>query len=216
MATIDERELKAHISKELAAYMVPDVFMHLDMMPQTAGGKTDYKRLESEEVDWRTEYRGPTNRTERIVCEAIAIVLGKERVGVDDDFFELGGDSLGAVELMLAIENKLGDGDTVPAYGDIYRYPTPALLAEKIVCGSEAPEAYPIKQLNYDGVSVLLSSDDATLEPRPLGKVLLTGATGYLGNHILAELLRSELCEKVFCLVRSKKKTSAKKRVISA
>lgn len=196
--------------------MVPDVFMRLDAMPQTAGGKIDYKCLECEEVDWRTEYREPTNRVERIVCEAVASVLGKERVGADDDFFELGGDSLGAVELMLVIENKLGDGDIVPEYGDIYRYPTPALLTEKILSGG-VPEAYPIKQLNYDGVGdYLISSDGATSERRSLGNVLLTGATGYLGNHILAELLRGGRCEKVFCLVRSKKNTSAKKRVTSA
>lgn len=203
-------ELKEHISGTLTAYMVPDIFKRLDAMPQTAGGKTDYKALEKEDVDFRKAYRAPSGALETLICNGMAEVLGIDRVGVDDDFFELGGDSLGAMELMLSIEQ--GNGGKAPEYNDIYRYPTPAMLAEYLA-GERTQELYPLTNLNYEGIDRFLKARPRT--DKPARRILLTGATGYLGNHILAELLKDPEVEHVYCLARSKRKVTAEKRIQS-
>ncbi len=205
-------ELKAHISGTLTAYMVPDVFRRLPAMPQTEGGKTDYKKLAEENVEFHREFRAPQSEAERIICEAFSSVLGVGSIGLDDDFFELGGDSLGAMELMLAIERAFNG--KAPEYRDIYRYPTPGQLASKLSMEGES-EAYPTEKLDYSGIDDYLSGR-GKCAGKPIGKVLLTGATGFLGSHILAELLRREDCEKVYCLVRPRTKASVMKRVRSS
>ena len=203
-------ELKSHISETLTAYMVPDVFVRLPALPQTAGGKTDYKKLESENVDFRGSYRAPESELEKRICGAFEEVLGVTDVGADDDFFELGGDSLGAMELMLALERIRKEN--APGYSDIYRCPTPAKLAEFMEGGS-TEEQYPIHDLHYEGIGEYLKAH-APLGGK-LGNVLLTGGTGFLGNHILAELLRSGCAEHIYCLARSKKTMTAAKRIRS-
>lgn len=212
-AEVDTKKLKDHISGLLTPYMVPDVFKKLDAMPQTAGGKIDYKKLDEEQLEWNKEYRAPYSETEKVICDAMAKVLGLKRAGADDNFFELGGDSLGAAELLVEIEKGFED-DFRLEYGDIYRYPTPALLAGRIADSGEA-KGYPVAELDYRGIPEYLKKS-GTLHQRPLGNVLLTGATGYLGNHILVELLRSSLCDKIYCLARSKRKTTAVKRITGA
>ncbi len=204
-------ELKAHISATLTHYMVPDVFVKLPALPQTAGGKTDYKKLEAESVELRGSYRAPESELEKRICGAFEEVLGVTDVGADDDFFELGGDSLGAMELMLALERIRKEN--APSYSDIYRCPTPAKLAELMEGGSEE-EQYPIHDLNFEGIGEYLKAH-APLKGK-LGNVLLTGGTGFLGNHILAELLRSGSAEHIYCLARTKKKMTAEKRIRGA
>ncbi len=203
-------ELKEHIAKSLTVYMVPDVFVRLQAMPQTAGGKTDYKKLEEEAVDFRSPYRAPSDELETLICGAFEEVLGVTEIGADDDFFELGGDSLGAMELMLAIERL--HAENAPSYNDIYRCPTPARLA-KLMEGEGGEELYPVSGLDCSGIDAFLGRRAAS--PRPFKTVLLTGATGFLGNHILAELLKDPEVEHVYCLARSKKKMTAEKRVQS-
>ncbi len=205
-------ELKSHISETLTTYMVPDVFVRLPALPQTAGGKTDYKKLETENVDFRGSYRAPASELEKLICGAFEEVLGATDVGADDDFFELGGDSLGAMELMLALERIRKEN--APGYSDIYRCPTPAKLAE-LMDGGSAGEQYPIHDLNYEGIGEYLKAH-TPLGGKPLGNVLLTGGTGFLGNHILAELLKSGSAEHIYCLARSKKTMTAAKRIRGA
>ena len=96
----DERELRGSLSERLPAYMIPNCFAHLAKMPLTASGKTDRKALpEVIFAPSEREYTAPKNDAERKLCIYAAKVLGIERVGAEDDFFELGGDSFSAMEL---------------------------------------------------------------------------------------------------------------------
>ncbi len=99
-AFADERELRGFLSERLPAYMIPNCFAHLAKMPLTASGKTDRKALPKVVfAPSEREYTAPQNDAERKLCIYAAKVLGIERVGAEDDFFDLGGDSFSAMEL---------------------------------------------------------------------------------------------------------------------
>lgn len=208
--------LKAHMMKSLTAYMVPDILKELPSMPQTPGGKTDLKALVNVPVELAHLYRAPQSHLEKMICLSFAAVLGADGIGLDDNFFELGGDSLASVNLMLEIEEKLGLGSGEIEYTDIYHYPTPALLADKLSGKIDEVDKYTINNLDYTGIDEYLSRG-AGAGGKNLGNVLLTGATGYLGIHILIQLLKNEgICDRVYCLVRAKGKLTPEKRIKSA
>lgn len=239
---VDPEALKAHMKARLTSYMVPDVLKELDAMPQTPNGKTDLKALEREPVEYVRVYRKPETEKEKLVCEAFGEVLSIGQVGLDDNFFELGGDSLNAVAVILKLEEKLGFAENQPdsdhcdrgsgqsvrepvvggklEYGDLYRYPTPALLLERMDKKTDGGRdvGFDIKSLDYEGMEEYLAAHTRKEAKREyLGNVLLTGATGYLGIHILVDLLRNpEWCGKIVCLSRPKKTLTALKRVKSA
>lgn len=217
---VDVEALRTHMKGRLTAYMVPDVLKELDAMPQTPNGKTDLKALEAEPVEYVRIYRKPETEREKQVCTAFQEVLAIEQAGMDDNFFELGGDSLNAVTVMLKIEEKLGLSENQLEFGDLYQFPTPALLLERIYKKEDAKEdeGFDIKALDYGGFQEYLDSHTREkASPMYLGNVLLTGVTGYLGIHILVDLLRNpKLCGKIVCLSRPKKTLTALKRVKSS
>lgn len=216
---VDAEALKAHMKARLTAYMVPDVLKELDAMPQTPGGKTDLKALAAEPVEYVRVYKKPETEREKLICSAFEEVLAIERAGLDDNFFELGGDSLNAVTVMLKIEEKLGLMENQLEFGDLYQFPTPALLLERIYKKADREEdaGFNIETLDYSGFNeYLVSHTKEKVSRKPLGNVLLTGVTGYLGIHILVDLLKNpELCGKIVCLSRPKKTLTALKRVKS-
>jgi len=77
--------------------------MKIDKVPLKATGKLDRKALPAPDArDFQSGYVAPTNDTEKIICEAMAKVLKLSRVGIEDDFYELGGDSLASIDLVSA------------------------------------------------------------------------------------------------------------------
>lgn len=91
--TIDFGDLSALAASRLPSYMVPSDFVVLEDFPLGSSGKLDRKAL-PDPVVVAKEFRAPTTPVEEIVADTFAGVLGVERVGLDDDFFELGGNSL--------------------------------------------------------------------------------------------------------------------------
>lgn len=217
---VTPKALKAHMKTRLASYMVPDVLKELDAMPQTPNGKTDLKALAAEPIEYVRVYRKPQTQREKWVCDAFGETLSIERVGLDDNFFELGGDSLNAVSVMLKIEEKLGLAENQLEFGDLYKYPTPALLLEKIFKKTDGSgdKGFDIASLDYKRMEEYLAAHtQKEVKRKFLGNVLLTGATGYLGIHILVDLLKNpDICGKIVCLSRPKKTLSALKRVKSS
>ncbi len=214
--SVSEENLRAFMKERLAPYMVPDILTALDKMPQTPGGKTDYRALEELPVAFRQTYRAPKGDKEQAVCHAFARVLELAQVGMDDNFFELGGDSLSAVELIVELEKALGGEAEGINYESLFQHPTPGLLLSQLGSPGEGRKSYPIDGLDYTGIDAYLScrTDRSRGERKGLGNVLITGATGYLGIHILIELLQNpDICQKVYCLTRSKGKVSAEKRM---
>nr|WP_256666796.1 non-ribosomal peptide synthetase [Nocardia cyriacigeorgica] len=154
--TIDTAALTAHAAKSLTAYMVPSAIMVLDELPLTPVGKLDRKALP--EPEFRTaEFRAPSTDTERTVAAVIAGVLDGESdsVGLDDDFFALGGNSLTATQLAARLGSAVGVSVGVRT---IFENPTVAALAAVLddARGSAEP-ARPVLARRTDDGPVPLS-----------------------------------------------------------
>ena len=204
--------LKTEISKSLTQYMVPTAYLQLKEMPMTPNGKTDVKALPEPELAISSAYVEPANDTERTFCDIFAGILQMDKVGATDNFFELGGTSL-VVTRVIIDADKAG---LHVAYGDVFANPTPRKLA-RLITGESANEADDeVTGFDYSAINAVLEKN--TLENfrqgerQPLGNVLLTGATGYLGIHILRELIDSE-AENIYCLVRGKSQEAAEGRL---
>ena len=99
--------VRQQLSARLPDYMVPAQIMVLDELPLTSSGKIDRKALPAP-VFAATSFRAPRTQTEKVVAEVFAEVLGVDRVGLDDDFFALGGDSLIATRVTARLQVALG------------------------------------------------------------------------------------------------------------
>ena len=98
--TADPAEMRAALAERLPAYMVPAAVVVLEALPLTANGKLDKRALPAPEYQDGDRYRAPASPTEEILAGIYAQVLGLERVGVDESFFELGGDSILSMQVV--------------------------------------------------------------------------------------------------------------------
>ena len=204
--------LKAEISKSLTQYMVPTAYLQLKEMPMTPNGKTDVKALPEPELAISSAYVEPTNDTERTFCDIFAGILQMDKVGATDNFFELGGTSLVVTRVIIEADKA---GMHV-AYGDVFANPTPRKLA-RLITGDTADEGdNDVTAFDYTAINDVLQSNTLQNfrigERQQLGNVLLTGATGYLGIHILRELIDSD-ARNIYCLVRGKSLEAAEGRL---
>lgn len=100
---LDLVELRQYLQERLPSYMVPNYFVAIDEMPLTANGKINRKALpdhEGIELDSGLEYIPARNETEKKLVSIWEKVLGRDRVGIKDDFFDLGGHSLRVIRLI--------------------------------------------------------------------------------------------------------------------
>ncbi len=211
---IDINSLRDELKKHLTHYMIPTAYLQMNEMPITANGKTDTKMLPEPVPVSLGEYVAPANKTEEFFCESFKKVLKLDRVGATDDFFEIGGTSLIVTSVVLdASEN----GFQI-TYGDVFKYTTPRALAELFKDGevNDTNKLFDFEGYDYSKIDALLSKNNAASflsgERKELGNVLITGATGYMGAHLLAEFLRRE-SGKAYCMVRKGKFETAAERL---
>ncbi|SOX53609.1 D-alanine--poly(phosphoribitol) ligase subunit DltA [Mycobacterium ahvazicum] len=98
--TADPTEIRSQLAERLPSYMVPVAVVVLDALPLTVNGKLDTRALPAPEYSDVDSYRAPTDAIEEILAGVYAQVLGVERVGVDDSFFDLGGDSILSMQVV--------------------------------------------------------------------------------------------------------------------
>ena len=127
--TAEPAGMRAALAERLPAYMVPAAVVVLEALPLTPNGKLDTRALPAPEYREGDRYRAPASAVEEILAGIYAQVLGLERVGVDDSFFDLGGDSLSAMRVIAAINTALDAGLAVRTMFDA---PTVARLAPRI------------------------------------------------------------------------------------
>ncbi|WP_297602280.1 condensation domain-containing protein, partial [Mycobacterium sp.] len=127
----DPTDIRARLGRRLPTYMVPSAVVVLDALPLTVNGKLDMRALPAPDYQGGDGYRAPENAIEEILAGIFARVLGVDRVGIDDSFFGLGGDSLSAMRLVSAVNTGL---DAHLGVRVLFEAPTVAELAPH-VCG---------------------------------------------------------------------------------
>ncbi|MFE3285460.1 amino acid adenylation domain-containing protein, partial [Streptomyces sp. NPDC059233] len=126
---VDGEALRGFAARSLPEYMVPAAVVALESLPVTVNGKLDRAALPAPEFSGSgSAGRGPATAVEEVLCGLFAEVLGLERVGAEDSFFELGGDSLLATRLIARVRSVL---DVEIGIRDVFRGPTVAELADR-------------------------------------------------------------------------------------
>lgn len=105
--TISEKEIKDYLKEYLPNYMIPTYISQLDKMPLTVNGKIDKKQLPEVTLESEHKIINPTNEIQKTLLELFKTVLNLENISMSDSFFELGGDSLLAIKLIIYINEKL-------------------------------------------------------------------------------------------------------------
>lgn len=106
--SINEEQLRESLASSLPEYMVPSTFSFIDTLPLTINGKLDRRALPEPEFVSGDNYVAPRNDTEAKLCAIWQSVLGLEKVGIHDNFFRIGGNSITAVKLTFASRRELG------------------------------------------------------------------------------------------------------------
>ena len=211
---IDIQALNAFIRERKPAYMVPAATMQLDSIPLNQNQKVNRRALPAPHIQAESrEYVAPSGELEKLYCDIFAGILSMDKVGASDNFFELGGTSLMVTKVIIESDKA---GHHI-AYGDVFDHPTPRLLAQFVGGSSpEEKEDSEIEGFDYSGINAILQHNNIDMflkgERQELGDVLLTGATGYLGIHVLKELIDSPATT-ITCLVRGKDQPSAERRL---
>lgn len=207
------KRIQDHAASRLPEYMCPSMILPIDNLPLTANGKVDRTAIEMLPVKPMSQNaRPPRTAGERIAAEACSEVLGIE-LSVTDDFFDMGGTSLLAVQLSVRLRSK---GARLNPQ-DVFRLRTLERIGE--VLDKQQPEKEPKASELAPSRKATNSLTAPLLTPRRTkeswngaGSVLLTGATGMLGIHLLDALIR-ESDVHVFCLVRGENHRAAVERL---
>ena len=209
-----ESALRESLAQVLPSYMVPAAIVALEHFPRNAAGKLDRAALPAPVFRPRV-FAAPATETERVVAEIFATVLAVTGVGAEDDFFELGGTSLLAFTLQRALTARLGIQVPMAA---LFAAPTVRGLAARIDdSGEPVSEAADAAMIAADAVLEPSIAGAGVAAPHvgPAATVLLTGATGFVGAHLLRELLAGSQA-RVWCLVRGDDEDRAHKRIRDA
>lgn len=202
---INYQTLKKDLLKEMPIYMLPTIMKKVDKIPLNHNGKADKKLLIKEINQYQTittdvKYIKPQNELQKQILEEMQNTLKIEKMGIEDDFFELGGDSLLAISLQIALAQKNIHINTQ----EIYDYPNTRELANYINTEEKKENTINTSKIDLKPQKVKVSDKN---------NILLTGATGYLGIHILNYLL-NKTSRNIYCIVRNNKVQTSEERLI--
>ncbi len=226
---LDLAEIRQKLSRKLPPQMLPQSLQQIEILPTTPNGKIDRKHLPNPITPSATNnFVTPKSTLEKTICQAFAEVLNIAEISADANFFDLGGTSISAMQVVVNLENK---GLKIK-YGDIFEHPTAIELAGNWSAGiparrtdwgaggspaigrrdacaptasTSAARTSLVADFEADGTS---ASGRAARTPT----IILTGATGYFGAHLLKELIDNNY-EKIYCIVRPKNGKTAAERL---
>ena len=224
-ATLTDDDIRTTLAaSSLAEYMVPDAYMQMQTMPMTPNGKINRKALPAPEMKRATKYELPKGETEEMFCRIFSEILNIKEVGATDNFFEIGGTSINAIKVIVEASKN---GIQI-VFNDLFDLKTPRALSQYVnghetdnavvetPAQQDTPVADALQSSHYAPLNALLEAN--TLDNfrkgqrQPIGDVLLTGATGYLGIHILNELLNN-FHGHILCPIRAKDDQDAQSRI---
>ena len=222
---INPKILNEFLSLHLPEYMRPKVLIHIAELPTTPNGKLNKELLPNPEITIGDAYIAPTNRREKIICSAFSNILLIKTISIDDDFFDLGGNSIMAISLVSALQDYFNIGVT-----EIFNLKTPRKIAkevaivknnflthleqitkviEKTPLSVEYNTTFQKKISDYhrDVKDIVVSDNKLSIS-----SVLLTGATGFLGCNLLEQLL-TLTDYSIFLIVRANSDEHAFERI---
>ena len=212
---IDTKEVSNFLLKDLPNYMIPSIYHKMKVFPLTPNGKLDRKKLPKIELK-PVESESYKTKTEKLLSKVIVEVLNDEKISMENidintPFIVLGLDSLGIIQ----VQTRLLQYHYILNTQDFYKYNTIKLLAENIdnniYTYKEQDVQVPIRfRHNYD--DILSKIEKKVTDSRYLGNVFLTGANGFIGVHILHELIEKSDVN-IYCLVRGKKDCTSAERL---
>nr|QEO74826.1 condensation domain-containing protein [uncultured bacterium] len=176
-APVNDIELRRHLQQQLPEYMIPSVFVALESLPLTPNGKVDRRALPAPQSSRTAPPRGhvaPRSRAEELLSAMWREALGVERVGVEDNFFDLGGDSIRAAIFVNRLQERLGEAVPVVA---VFHAPTLAALAAHL---EQHHRAAVVKLCGEDAFARALDASDAKDDGREAGAAS-PSAAGALG-----------------------------------
>ncbi|UQA63133.1 myxochelin non-ribosomal peptide synthetase MxcG [Polyangium aurulentum] len=208
--------LRQHAQSALPPASVPSAFMFTDRLPRTSTGKIDRAALRDAGASRSAASASATTDLEKAVMEVWEQVLGVDDLSVEDDFFERGGQSLQTIQVATRLGIALGREIPVAM---VFRHPTIADLSRALgqsggvtkVSGGLTDAMLADAVLPDDIVPALHTS----AAPSSYRHVLLTGATGFVGVHLLRALLTGTAA-RVVCLVRAADEKQAADRLLTA
>jgi thioester reductase-like protein len=212
---IDPKVWHHLLISKLPEYMIPAFYMRLDKMPITPGGKIDKKALPLPETGLKSaDYQAPETALEKQLCEIFEATLGLKRISILDDFFTIGGSSISATKVAMKCMSQ-----NIPlAYADLFEYKTVKNLASFIE-QDQAQTTDPddiIRNFDYEKLQPVLAQNTENnldfLKVSELGDIILTGATGFLGIHVLKEFIE-HFNGKVTCFIRKGRSHSLQQRI---
>jgi amino acid adenylation domain-containing protein/thioester reductase-like protein len=199
---IHENEIIEYLSKYLPSYMIPSKFVVLKEMPLNQNGKIDKKLLPKVNFEQQASIRQPENQEQKEILEIFKKVLNNHNIGIENDFFENGGDSLMVIKLVVEFTIS---GFNI-SYADLFKYKTVLDIYNFLYTHQEKSSiSESIDDLDYTKINNLLNKQNITKyrKEKNVKNVLLVGMTGFLGIHVLESLVNSGI-DKVYCLVREK------------
>lgn len=194
-------KLKKDISAKLPKYMMPHFYYEIKKMPINFNGKIDRKvidlsKLKNINVD--KKHKEIYDLQTKIIKKTIEQVLNSE-IGINDNFFDSGLDSIGAIEFQV----KLLKNNIKVSIQEIYDNGTIKKLTSFVTTSHQKEKS---------NISVLRHTVNKTINSeRKIQTIFLTGTTGYLGVHILLNLIKNYKDFKIICLVREKKNNASQR-----
>jgi len=205
-ATISYKSLRDFVKNSLPEYMVPEQFIVIDSFILTSNGKIDRKKLELQDgkILENDENTSPENAIEERIVEMCKSLLGVQRIGTNSNFFESGGHSLKAVQLVTLLLNEF---NVQISLKDLFNAGTIKKIASLISSKNQTAEEYVVL-----AEEAYLDDDIEPLPERPRNQaeaIFITGATGFIGRFLLRRLLDDYEQIKIYCLVRASNKQHA-------
>ena len=203
-------QLRSFLGERLPDYMIPSAFVTLEALPLTPNDKVDRRSLPAPEIirSDTTTYIAPRTPIEAQLARIWTQILGVKIIGIDDNFFDLGGHSLLVTQLVIQVREQF---QVELSLRSLFAMPTIAQLAKSIEDALETGKTT-IATKTLVGVDLKAEAVlDPSIQPQGLPpteiteptNILLTGATGFLGAFLLSELLQ-QTSATIYCLVRAK------------
>lgn len=203
--TISASVLRDYISKLVPNYMVPNYFMFVNEIPLTSNGKVDRKKLLNMKLvlEDKACYIAPRCEFEKIFTQILETSLHIENIGIDDNIMALGADSLTLMKITIELLEK----NYMINIQDIYELKTIRAISDHMNYHHKISLEPPHENLYYD------FDEHNDLKQITSQNILLSGSTGYLGIHILHDLIEHSH-HTIYCLIRDKNDVDAEQRLV--